>query len=47
VRPLSRQGENAVSERTRKPILLTGLALIAALGLLRLLHRDARYLRLD
>ncbi len=44
---LPRRGDPGMSEWTRKPILLTGLALFAVLGMLRLLRREARYLRLD
>ena len=36
-----------MSAKATKPLLLTGLALIAALGLLRLLSRGSRTLRLD
>jgi hypothetical protein len=44
--PLHGPGEDAVSERTRKPILVTGMAVLAAMCLLLLSGRGGRYLRL-
>jgi hypothetical protein len=44
--PFLRPGEDTVSDRTRKPMLLTGLALLAATSLLLLFRRGGRYLRL-
>jgi len=41
------QQEDEMNKKTRKPLFVTGVALIAAVGLLYLFGRNWRYVRLD
>lgn len=41
------QREDEMNKKPRKPLFVTGLAMIAAVGLLYLFGRNGRYVRLD